>query len=526
MVDRKRSPSSGCELAAAAQTRQIAHPDARDVPVKHLMVDRKTFVLGSLGFLLGGDAVAGARLRAGDPRLRALQQVVDGQLVTRSSPAYPAARLLFNERFDAVRPLAVLRAASAGDVAQAIRWAQKYGIRLAARSGGHSYAGYSTAGGGLVVDVGRLNGIAVQRSAGTATVGAGSRLVDVYARLARGGVTVPAGSCPTVGIAGLALGGGVGFASRKWGTTADNVLAARIVLADGRLITCDAGTNADLYWACRGGGGGNFGIVTSFVFRTHAVDRASYYVLSWPWSSAEEAVEAWQSLAPKAPDALFSICRLAAGVTRPTVSSFGQFFGSEAALRRLIAPLLAVSGARLSTGSSRYLELMLRWAGCLGEPVGECHLPPVGGLGREWFVAKSDYVAKRLPPAGLRALRRAVERRQGRGVGAVLLDSYGGAINRVPPAATAFVHRRQLFSIQYYASSQRPGCNAPALAWVREARAAMRPWVSGYAYQNYIDPDLHGWEHAYYGANYPRLRAVKRKYDPDDVFRFAQSIRG
>ena len=482
-------------------------------------------MLGALGFLLGGDAVAGARLRAGDPRLRALQQAVDGQVITRSSPGYASGRLLFNERFDAIRPLAVLRATNAGDVAKAIRWARKYGIRLAARSGGHSYAGYSTAQNGLVIDLGRLNRIASDPSNRTATIGAGARLIDVYARLAADGVTIPAGSCPTVGVGGLALGGGVGFASRRFGTTCDNVLSLRIVTADGRMRRCDARTNADLYWACRGGGGGNFGVVTSFLFRTHAVGRASYFVLSWPWSSAAEAVEAWQSFAPRAPDELFSVCRLAAGSTKPTVSAFGQFFGTPAALTALIAPLLAVPGARLSVGSSAYLDLMLRWAGCLGDTLAECHLPPVGSLRREWFAAKSDYVATPLPPTAVATLRHWVEKRQGHGVGAVIMDSYGGAINRVPAAATAFVHRHQLFSLQYFTSSVSQAGHGPALAWVRGVRAALQPWVSGYAYQNYIDPELKTWEHAYYGSNYARLRAVKRAYDPDGFFRFAQSVR-
>lgn len=419
----------------------------------------------------------------------------------------------------------MLRAASAADVAQAIRWAQKHDVRLAVRSGGHSYAGYSTVAGGLVIDLSRLSAIAVARAAGTATVGAGARLIDVYARLAAGGVTIPAGSCPTVGVAGLALGGGVGFASRKLGTTADTVRSLRIVTADGRLRTCDSHTNSDLYWACRGGGGGNFGIVTSFVFRTHPVGPTSYFVLSWPWSSAASAVAAWQSFAPHAPDELFSICRLAVGVSEPTVSAFGQLFGSETRLARLLRPLLAVPGARLTTGTSEYLQLMLRWAGCLHEPLAACHLPPLGGLHREWFVAKSDYVATPLPAAAIATMRHWLERRQGQGSGAVLLDSYGGAISRVPRAATAFVHRDQLFSLQYYAASAGAAGYAGTLAWIRGFHAAMRPWVSGYAYQNYIDPDLTTWEHAYYGSNYARLREVKKAVDPDGVFRFAQSIR-
>ena len=488
-------------------------------------MDRRTFVLGSLSFVLAGDAVAAARLRAGDPRLRELARLVTGPVIGPSSAAYPSAYAPFNERFDGVKPLAVLRAAGAADVKQAILWARRHGIRIRARSGGHSYAGYSTVANGLVIDLSALDRIAVNRSTQRATVGAGALLIDVYARLAKAGATIPAGSCPTVGVGGLALGGGVGFASRKLGTTADNVLALTIVTADGRVLTCDRSRHADLYWACRGGGGGNFGVVTGFRFRIHPVNRASYFVLTWPWTSMDEAVAAWQRFAPRAPEGLFSVCRLATGTSQPTVQAFGQFFGAEATLISLLEPLRDVPGVSVSTGTSSYLDLMERWAGCKTLTLDECHPSPSGTLGRDRFLAKSDYVAKRVPAAGIATLRRWVEKRQGRGGGAAILDSYGGAINRVAPGATAFVHRRELFSIQYYASSGNAVGDASALAWLRGFRSAMKPFVSGFAYQNYIDADLVDWERAYYGSNYPRLRRVKSKYDPDNVFRFRQSIR-
>ena len=488
-------------------------------------MDRRTFVLGSLSFVLAGDAVAGARLRAGDRRLRELARLVNGAVISRTSPAYASARVSFNERFDGVRPLAVLRAAGAADVRQAILWARRHGIRIRARSGGHSYAGYSTVQDGLVIDLSALDKIAVQKATRSATVGAGALLIDMYARLAKAGATIPAGSCPMVGIGGLTLGGGVGFASRKLGTTADNVLALTIVTADGRVLICDRSRHADLYWACRGGGGGNFGVVTSFRFRTHPVNKASYFVLTWPWASVDEAVAAWERFAPRAPDGLFSVCRLATGTSQPTVQAFGQFFGSEAALVALLKPLRVVPGASLTTGTSTYLDLMKRWAGCKTLTADECHPSPSGSLGRQRFAAKSDYVAKRLPAAGITTLRRWLEERQGHGGGAAILDSYGGAINRVSPGATAFVHRRELFSIQYYASIANASGDAPALGWLRGLRSAMDPFTSGFAYQNYIDAELADWEHAYYGSNYPRLRRVKSKYDPDNVFRFQQSIR-
>ena len=325
-------------------------------------------------------------------------------MIGRTNPAYARAHAPFNERFDGVKPLAVLRVAGAADVRQAILWARRHGIRIRARSGGHSYAGYSTVEDGLVLDLSAVDGIAVHKQAQSATVGAGALLIDVYARLAKAGGTIPAGSCPTVGVGGLALGGGIGFASRKLGTTADNVLALTIVTADGRLLTCDRSRHADLYWACRGGGGGNFGVVTSFRFRVHPVTQASYFVLTWPWASMSDAVAAWQRFAPRAPDGLFSVCRLATGTSQPTVQAFGQFFGSEAALVTLLKPLRDIPGASLTTGTSAYLDLMERWAGCKTLTFDECHPTPSGSLGRDRFAAKSDYVAKRLPAAGIATL--------------------------------------------------------------------------------------------------------------------------
>ena len=202
--------------------------------------------------------------------LRELERALAGDVVTPTESAYASARLLFNRRFDGVRPRAVAFCANATDVQKAVRWARRYGVRIAARAGGHSYGGYSV-GSGLVVDVSRMSRISVDARARTATVGAGARLIDVYRELWKHGLTIPGGSCPSVGIAGLALGGGVGFSSRKLGLTCDNVRGLRIVTADGRARNAGARQHADLFWACRGGGGGNFGIVTRFLFRTHRV---------------------------------------------------------------------------------------------------------------------------------------------------------------------------------------------------------------------------------------------------------------
>jgi hypothetical protein len=435
------------------------------------------------------------------PRLAELARTLDGELVIRGAPGYARARVLFDTRYDSVRPLAIAYCLGVEDIQRSLRWARKYGVRIAARSGGHSYGGYSTAEGGLVVDVSRMARIRVNRASGTAAIGAGARLGDVYEKLAQAGVTIPAGSCQTVGIAGLALGGGVGFASRLFGLTCDNVRRLTIVTADGRARSCDAAHDADLFWACRGGGGGNFGVVAGFTFRIHPVGTVTTYRIRWPWTDARAAVAAWQSFAPHAPHGHFSVLVLSSGGGSPAISSSGQSFGSEAELRALLQPLLATGAPTVSIRTRSYIEAMHYWA---------------GSSDRSAFAGKSDYALRPLSGAGIATLVRSIEAPVG---GSVILDSYGGAINRVPRAATAFVHRNALFSFQYLATW-------PAgLRWLRRTHAAMRPFVSGFAYQNYIDPELAGWQRAYYGSNYARLQQIKRKYDPGNVFRFRQSIR-
>jgi FAD/FMN-containing dehydrogenase len=325
-----------------------------------------------------------------------------------------------------------------------------------------------------------------------------------------------------VGISGLALGGGVGFAARTMGATCDNILAVRIVTADGRVRVADPSTNSDLLWACRGGGGGNFGAVTALTLATHPVSTAAYGFCDFPWSQAAAALAAWQGVAPHGPDGLYLICAIETGTSAPQVRVFGQLLGgTEAALRAAMAPITAVAGASLSTGSGAYLDVQQIWAGCAGESAAACR-----AIKPSSFAARSAYFAKPLGSAGAGTIVRAIEARQAAGVGsgAVLLDPYGGALNRVAPDATAFVHRDQLYSAQMLAYWGSAGQGAAANAWLDGLASGLAPRTSGQAYQNYIDPGLQGWEQAYYATNLARLRSIKRTWDPDRVFRFRQGI--
>jgi FAD/FMN-containing dehydrogenase len=239
-----------------------------------------------------------------DARLVELAQLVQGTVVTPQDAAYDSARRLYSPRYDDVRPGAIVFCETAQDVWRTVRWSRRHSIRVVPRSGGHSYAGYSTCK-GVVVDVTRMNAVAVNQAAGTATIGAGARLVDVDQALFQQGVMVPAGSCPTVGIAGLTLGGGHGFSGRKYGLTCDNVRSLIIVTAAGQALLASQTQHPDLYWACRGGGAGQFGIVTSFVFNTHPASDVVTYRATWNWSDAAAVVAAWQAWAPTVPDELF-----------------------------------------------------------------------------------------------------------------------------------------------------------------------------------------------------------------------------
>ncbi len=467
-----------------------------------------------------------------------LSRNLQGTLVRPNSPQYPISRQLFNPRFDNVLPAAIAYCASPVDVQTCLAFAHRFGLPLALRAGGHSYAGYSTTT-GMVLDVTRMSEVEVDAGTRTATVGAGARLIDVYAALSQHDLGLPAGTCPTVGIAGLALGGGVGVLGRKFGLTCDNLLAAQVVVADGRVLTCDASHDPDLFWALRGAGGGNFGVVTSFTFRVHQIAKLSLFTLNWPWGSASNVVDAWQHWAPQAPDELWSGCLLQANgdkYSAPVVQVYGVYVGAVATLNSLLLQLTSrVDAAPTSRSVSEadLLEAMLHEANCSGKTVSECHLPSQnfqGQLPRSTFRAKSDYFTDFLPRRGIDALVSAVSRSQTSpvlGEGGIGLDAFGGAINRVAPDATAFVHRNTLFSAQYAVTWN---ANDPAFvveanhSWLTGMWQEMRQYTSGAAYQNYIDPDLTNWQHAYYGSNLSRLQRVKAAYDSGDLFHFDQSI--
>ena len=447
-----------------------------------------------------------------------LQHAIRGHVFAPGQPGFEQASHVFNPRFDRFLPQALARPIDAQDVRDAIRYTTSHGVAVRARSGGHSYAGYSTSDSGAVLDLRRLNMISVNKAAGTATIGAGAQLIDINAALAGAGATLPGGSCPSVGISGVTLGGGFGLESRAFGLTCDNLLDAEIVTADGQLREISQHSDPDLLWALKGGGGGNFGVVTRFTFRIHPIpSHATYFQVNWPWASADDAIGAWQSWAPHALDAVTSILHVNSG-PHNSIEANGQYLGPKGNVPGLLHSLLGVPGAQLVANSEHpFLELQLLLAGCAGHSVGWCHTvgsSPEGQKPRETFVAKSDYVKQPLDGPGRAAMIAAAE---SPGSGALLCDAYGGAINRINPTASAFMHREPLFCIQYYGNGSDP-------AWVNQAWTKMRPHVSGHAYQNYVDHSLPNWQDAYYGQNLARLKATRERVDPHHYFDFPQAI--
>ncbi|MFI6900220.1 FAD-binding oxidoreductase [Nonomuraea sp. NPDC050394] len=448
---------------------------------------------------LGAAALVPLSLSTAPPDWAGLRRGLKGTLVRPGDAAYDRSKRLYNPAFDRIRPGGIAYCETSEDVAKCLAFARRTGVAVTARSGGHSYAGWST-GSGLVVDLSRMN--AVTHRAGLATIGPGAKLMDVYTKLAGHGVSIPAGSCPTVGVGGLALGGGIGAVSRKYGLTCDRLVSVRVVTADGRVLDCDATRHPALFWACRGGGGGNFGVATSFTFRTHTARELGHFYLRWPWSKAAAAVAAWQDWAPGAPDELWSTLHLIRDRGGLHVQLAGTYLGGLTGLNRHLAALVAKVG-RPEARSARvvpYLTAMRIMAGGPGP--------------RTTFSAKSHLAYGKLPAAGIAKLVAWVARP---GRHAVLLDAFGGAIGRVGVRDTAFPHRAALYSVQYYA-------DGTSRTWLRGVHGEMRAFLGDHAYVNYIDPDLRVWRSAYYGPNAARLAEVKAAYDPGRVFRLPQGV--
>jgi FAD/FMN-containing dehydrogenase len=453
---------------------------------------------------------------------RALRGAIAGEVVLPDSPEYDLVRRPAIAQFGDLRPRAVVRCASPQDVVETISLARRRGLRTAVRSGGHCFAGRSSTE-GILIDVTPMRSVSV--SGALATVGAGARLGEVYDALADHGLTIAAGCGPSVGIAGLALGGGLGILGRKHGLTSDQLVAAQVVLANGHMVECDEHHRDDLFWALRGAGGGRFGVVTGLTLKTLPAPDATSFHLVWPDTHAGAVVDAWQAWAPRAPDELAAslLATAAAPVEQPPIIHlFGAMTGSEADTARLLHELVARAGSDPESASFRhmsYRETKRHLAEHGPGDDGGSSGPPA----QAWHVlSKSEFFRRPLPAEAIAALlhnlRAARAPSQARELD---FTPWGGAYNRERHDATAFVHRNELFLLKHGVVVD-PAASADdrqrARDWLARSWQLAHPWGSGGVYPNFPDPDLEEWAPAYHGTNGDRLLRVKAKYDPGRLF--------
>ena len=447
---------------------------------------------------------------------RDLTAALEGEVVLPGSPRYDAVCRPQIARFHDVRPEAVVLCRTPEDVGEAIAFARRSDIEVAVRSGGHDFAGRSS-GPGMVLDLTPMRSL--ELSDGLASVGPGFRLGDLYAALAQHEVTIPAGCGATVGIGGQALGGGLGLLGRSRGLTSDQLVAAEVVLADGRVVDCDEQHHEDLFWALRGAGALGLGVVTRVTLRTLPEPAATAFHLKWPYERAAALIGAWQEWSPTGPDALAASLLVTVGGEAgadPVVHLFGSMLGSETETAALLDEFVSVAGAEPASSERahmRYgsLKSYLAERGP-GDQEDEDGLPYM----------KSEFFGEPLPSAAVEALVELFVR--GRRPGeARKLDfmPWSGAYNRVPPDATAFPHRDELFLLEHSvvvpAGSEAAATEA-ARAWLSDSWELVHPSGSGGVYANFPDPDLPDEHRAYWGSNLERLRSVKEKYDPERVF--------
>jgi len=456
--------------------------------------------------ILAPAVFAESRARAALPDLPNLPES-EALLLRPQDAQFAAFQPAFNARVMVTPELRAL-CKTQNAVAVVLDWSRTNNLGFALRSGGHCYEGLSESA-SVVVDTRMINQITVDNAKHTVTVGSGATLGAIYRKTGALGFAIPAGSCPTVGVSGHVLGGGYGFLGRPLGLACDSLQAVSLIDPHGQAVEADAQQHPDLFWACRGGGGGSFGAATSFRFQMHAVPQVATFGISWllPPARAARIFKTWQAWAPQAPNpinALFRFSRHANG--NLDLRCFGQSTGSVSQLKRELKALSSNPDIKVMS----FFASVNHFAG-----------PDGWTFQSVTMKGKSDYVMTPLGDDGILALMEGVATRSGI---TVICDPYGGAIGATAPDASAFAHRAgTLYCIQY-ASVWSGGNDARHLEDMASLYAAMRPFMTGAAYVNYCEVDLADWPNAYWGSNLPRLKQIKAAFDPDNVFRHALSI--
>ena len=434
-----------------------------------------------------------------------------GVVVYPDDSRYLQARMNWNP-FTNKLPFVFVFAQKVQDVVNAVKWVRENDVPIRMRSGRHALArDFSQVNCGIVIDVSDMQDVKLDRRKGIATIGTGIRVGALVRLLAQQGILAPFGDSSTVGIGGITPGGGITAVQRSVGLISDNLLGGTLVNADGEVISFDEKRNPDLLWAMRGGGGGNFGIATSYTLKVYpAPERVGIFDIVWPWEQVVEVIDAWQKWSPYVDTRLGTILE-AFAKTNGLLHSSGIFLGPKKKLTGLVQPLLSVgTPKKVLIDEVSLPEAIEFW-----QPAE----PPFDDQYTKW---SSAWVEHTVPKLGLQAIRSFLEKATGSEANFFFLNS-GGAMNCVDPDETAFFWRNTNYYMEWNASWTRDCDTKENIALVEQARERLQPFVVG-SYVNVPDLLIEDYGREYYGGNFDRLRQIKTKYDPENVFCFAQSI--
>ena len=442
-----------------------------------------------------------------------------GQLLTAESPGYDQARAIWNAMIDR-RPALIARCANADDVAHAVRFGREHDLRTAVRGGGHNIAGNAVCEGGLMIDLSVMKAVQVDAAKRTARVEGGATLADLDGATQAHGLATPLGINSTTGVAGLTLGGGFGWLSRKHGLTIDNLLSAEVVTATGDRVTASERENPELFWALRGGGG-NFGVVTSFEFQLHPVGpEVLSGLIVHPLAKAKDVLRFYREFAAKAPEemAVWFVMRKAPPLPflpeawhGKEILALAAFWnGDHAAGERALAPLRA------------YGEKLADVIGPTPYTAWQQLLDPLLVPGQRNYWKSHEFLEL---PDGLLDVFIDFASRLPDPQTEMAFAQLGGAIGRVASDATAYSHRDAKWLINVHCRWEDPAKDAACIAWARALFAACGPYSTGAVYVNFLTSDEEDRVRAAYGPNLDRLAKLKKRYDPTNFFRLNQNIR-
>jgi FAD/FMN-containing dehydrogenase len=446
----------------------------------------------------------------------AVQQLagrLSGTLLLPADAGYDDARTVWNRMIDR-RPAMIARCARADDVVAAVHFARQHDLLLSVRSGGHNVTGHAVCERGLMIDLSPMKAIRVDPGQRLASVEAGLTWKEFDTATQTYGLATTGGIISSTGVAGLTLGGGHGWLMRRHGLACDNLVAVELVTADGRRLRASHAEHADLFWGVRGGGG-NFGIVTSFEFRLHPISTVLGGMLLFPLTRGREVLDVYRQQARVAPDEL--TCGALITVwhdATPVIAIALCYCGPPERGERLVAPFRKLGSPLLdSVRPLPYAELQTTF---------DATNPP----GR-WYYKTGYLDGDRMEgDRFVEALLAQCDFPSPSPLSRIFIEHLGGAMGRVAPEATAFVHRRAPYDLIVIAGGFRPEDTEKNVAWARATSAAMGPFMSGGAYVNYLDADAGADAvRAAYGPAYERLITLKEKYDPQNIFRLNQNIR-